>query len=88
VALGVRASSKRNDAAALGQGDTAYTSAVSDFHDARTLYYASYAIPGVLAAVTATVAVFGIALTSGGPRVEVAPSVDRTGASLWVHSGF
>jgi tetratricopeptide (TPR) repeat protein len=88
LGLGLRASAKRSDAAAFGQGNTGYASAVGDFHDARTLYYASYSIPAVLAAVTATVAVFGIASSAVGPRVEVAPAADQRGASLWACAAF
>jgi tetratricopeptide (TPR) repeat protein len=55
LVLGLRAASKRDDAAHLGAGNTQYESAMNDFGSARTAYYVSYAVPAAVLAVSIVV---------------------------------
>jgi hypothetical protein len=57
VVFGVRAASLSDDAEALGAGHSGYAQRHDDFTTARTTYWVSFAVPAVLAAATATVAV-------------------------------
>ena len=50
---------KRDDATALGQGNTGYADALSTYDKWRTIYLVSYALPATLAVVTAGVWLFG-----------------------------
>jgi hypothetical protein len=88
IALGVRAGSLSQDAKQMGQGNTGYTTAVSDFHNARTLYYASYVVPGLLAAATATIVVVGLREGGGEGRTQVRAAFDGRGGSLCVGGRF
>jgi len=80
VAFYFVARGKRDDATALGQGNTAYAHAVSTYDTWRTIYLVSYALPATLALVTAGVWIFGgssapstsarVAITPGGALVH------------------
>lgn len=65
IALLARADGKRDDAAALGAGHTGYAEAREDFDSARTAYHVSYLVPAVLGAATITIAIVGVAGSSG-----------------------
>jgi tetratricopeptide (TPR) repeat protein len=63
IGLGLVTKSKRDDATALGPGNTRYAAAIDDFHHARTAYEVSWILPAILAG--ATVAI--VLLASGSP---------------------
>jgi tetratricopeptide (TPR) repeat protein len=88
IALGLRASSLSQNAKDMGPGSTSYGTAVTDFQSARTLYYASYVVPGLLAAATATIVVVGLVSSGGASRTEVHAGIDPTGGTLWVGGRF
>ena len=89
IVLGLRASSKRDDAQQMGAGSTGYAQAVSDYGDARSLYYYSYAVPALLGAVTATIVVLGLVNSaSSDARTEVRASADARGGSVWLGGSF
>ena len=72
IALRGHAADARATAAALGAGQTGYADALGIYEGARTRYYASFALPAALGAITAGVAIVG-GLRSGafqatGPR--------------------
>jgi hypothetical protein len=58
VGLYLVASAKRNEADALGSGNTAYAEALGSYNNWRTAYYVSYAVPVTLAAATVVFAVW------------------------------
>jgi tetratricopeptide (TPR) repeat protein len=58
VGFYLAAHAKRDEADALGPGNTAYAQALGSYNDWRTAYYASYALPAVLAAATVAYAVW------------------------------
>jgi tetratricopeptide (TPR) repeat protein len=83
VGLGLRAASLRDDAAALGTDHPDYPTALEDFEDMRTGYYASYAVPGAFA--LASLIILVVYAASGddeaGP-VDVSLGPDGANASL------
>jgi tetratricopeptide (TPR) repeat protein len=88
IALGLHASSQRQAAEEMGAGSTGYTAAVSDFHSTRTLYYASYVAPGLVAAVTATIATVGLLGGRGRGQVELRAAALGRGGAAWLAGSF
>lgn len=64
---------KRDDATALGQGNTGYSDALSSYDKWRTIYLVSYALPATLALVTAGVWIFGGGRGGTSARVAITP---------------
>lgn len=88
VALGVRAKHKRDDAIALGPGNTRYSAAYDDYESARRAYKISYVLPATFAAVTLGIA--GYHWFSGGNAgaVKAAAVVSPGGGRLWAFGTF
>jgi hypothetical protein len=79
VALALRTQAKQDDAEQLGAGNTAYAGARDDYDSARTLYYASYALPLALATATAIV----VAVKAAGVHEVSAGFAPRPGGGEW-----
>jgi len=82
IALNARAASKREDAEKLGVGHTDYAAARDEFDSARTLYYASYAVPALLGAVTVAIAIVGAVKQGPTTAVSVGARTERGGVSF------
>lgn len=96
IGFGIDAWNQGNAAGALGVGHTGYEAAREEYVSARTRYYATYAVPAVLGAATATIAIVGAVrvATASKEAVDVAVvplaspgTLDPTGAlvSLSMH---
>jgi hypothetical protein len=68
------ASTKRDDAAAFPTGSTQYPGARDTYDTWRTAYYASYALPGALAAATVAVLVWPRAQVHSKTAVAITPA--------------
>jgi tetratricopeptide (TPR) repeat protein len=79
-----RASDARTTADDLGAGHSGYPAAVDDFESARRTYRLSWALPGVIGAITAGIAVYGvIRVTTAEPGASpTAILLGPTGAAL------
>ncbi|MBI4701863.1 MAG: hypothetical protein HY744_12045 [Deltaproteobacteria bacterium] len=71
VALGVDTAARHDAALELGPGHSGYAAALDDYESARTAYEVSFALPAVLGAATAAVAVVGAIRVYAGRRHEV-----------------
>lgn len=81
IGFGIDAWNQGNAAGALGPGHTRYAAAADAYVSARTRYYAMYAVPAVLAAATATVAIVG-AVRARGATVDPADASMRVDVAV------
>lgn len=65
---------KRDQARALGEGNTGYADALSTYNTWRAVYFVSYALPATLALATAGVWLFGDGGRGKSARVAVTPA--------------
>ena len=78
----------REDADAVGAFETGYPAALDAYDEARTMYLASWAVPGTLAAVTLGLLVVDVVDASGdsrarSARLRVGPTGGRVEVELW-----
>ncbi len=78
-ALYGEASTRRDEAAALGEGHTDYAAANEAYEDARTSYHLSYLLPAGLAAVTLGIATVGIIRIATHEPAQTGVSWDARG---------
>jgi len=88
LGLFFRAKGLREDADAVGAFETGYPAALDAYDEARTMYLASWAVPGTLAAVTLGLLVVDVVDASGdsrarSARLRVGPTGGRVEVELW-----
>jgi hypothetical protein len=80
-----KAADRFQEAEDLGKGHTGYPDKVEEYDEATTAYYASYALPAALGAITLGVAVYGIIHVSGESSESVSLRVGPGALSLDGH---
>ncbi|HZO16958.1 MAG TPA: tetratricopeptide repeat protein [Polyangiaceae bacterium] len=75
------AAEQRNEATALGVGHSQYPIASDEYESARTRYYATYAVPAGLGAITLGVAIWGFIYISNDPA-KVRAAIGPNGVSI------
>jgi len=80
-----RAADRFQEAEDLGKGHTGYPDKVDEYDGATTAYYASYALPAALGAITLGVAIYGIIHVSGDSTESVSLRVGPGALSLDGH---
>jgi hypothetical protein len=88
----------RTAAEELGPGHTGYGAAVQEYESARSTYYAGWALPAALGAITAGIAVYGVVhVATGGPpakaaglhrHVEIGAGAVPGSATAWARGSF